>query len=59
MGETGEKEENEIFIARVKKAGNSLNVTIPIDTCDFCDISDTDLVKFEILKIKKKKGERK
>jgi len=53
MAEIGE---DEIFISKVKITGNSLNVTIPIDTCDFCDIADGDLVKFRIVKIKKRKG---
>ena len=44
------------FIARVKTSGNSLNVTIPVDTCAFCDLDDGDLVEFKILEIKRKKG---
>lgn len=44
------------FVAKVKKTGtNSLSITIPIDTCDFCDIIDGDLVKFKIIKVKKGK----
>lgn len=49
-------EEEAEFIGKVKTSGNSLNTTIPIDTCEFCDISDGDLVKFRIIKIRKKRG---
>jgi antitoxin component of MazEF toxin-antitoxin module len=55
MAETKTISEDEIFISKVKTTGNSLNVTIPIDICDFCEIKDGDLVKFKILKIKKRK----
>jgi len=44
------------FIGRIKTSGNSLNVTIPIETCDFCEISDGDLVKFRIIKVRKKRS---
>jgi len=56
---SNEEQKEDGFIAKVKITGNSLNVTIPVDTCDFCEISDGDLVQFKIIKIKKKKGERK
>ena len=51
-----ELDDFEIFVSKVKKTGsNSLNITIPIDTCEFCEIEDGDLVKFKIIKIRRSK----
>jgi hypothetical protein len=49
-------EEEVEFIGRIKTSGNSLNVTIPVETCDFSEICDGDLVKFKIIKVRKKRS---
>jgi len=49
-------EESDIFVGKLKTVGSSdtsLNVTIPNYTCEFCELSDGDLVKFKIIRVKK------
>lgn len=48
-----EFDETDIFISKTKSSGGSLNITIPSDTCDFCEVNEGDLVKIRILKVKK------
>ena len=47
------------FVGRASKRGGSLQISIPEEICEFCNIEDNSLLKIQILDVKPSKKTKK